>query len=248
MYKEFAVEKVTKQCIAWIKSYFAENGPQSKAVIGISGGKDSSIVAALCVQALGKDRVFGVLMPQGEQNDIAYSHLLCKHLGIENVTINIADAVKAIEKQSKLGLQRELSTQSMTNLPARIRMSTLYAVAQTVNGRVANTCNLSENWVGYSTYYGDSVGDFSPLHNLTVNEVKAIGNYLELPRELVDKVPEDGLSMKTDEQNLGFSYAELDKYIREGIIEDKEHQKLIDQLHQKNLFKLKPMPNFDYNV
>ncbi len=246
MTSKFDVQKVTHACINWIKEYFNKNGPTAKAVIGISGGKDSSIVAALCVAALGKERVFGVLMPQGEQHDIAYAHALCKHLEIEHVVINIADTVNALKKETAQALKRELTTKTITNLPARIRMTTLYAVAQTVNGRVANTCNLSENWVGYSTYYGDSVGDFSPLHNLTVKEVKAIGAYLGLPEKLVVKVPEDGLSMKTDEQNLGFSYEELDKYIREDVIENKAHKKLIDDLHRKNRFKLKEMPSFGY--
>ncbi len=240
----FDVARVTNDCIDWIKQWFLENGKDAKAVVGISGGKDSSVVAALCVKALGKDRVFGVLMPQGNQSDIQYSHRLCQHLGIDNITVNIENTVNAVKTESEESLKEELSSKSMTNLPARIRMSVLYAISQTVGGRVANTCNLSENWVGYSTRYGDSVGDFSPLHNVTVGEVKEIGYYLGLPKELIEKVPEDGLSMKTDEENLGFTYAELDRYIREGVIENEEHKKKIDALHNKNLFKLKEMPSF----
>ncbi len=246
MKKKFDVEKVSSECIEWIKNWFLENGPNSKAVIGISGGKDSSVVAALCVAALGADRVFAVLMPQGRQRDIECSHLLCKHLHIENVIINIENTVNEIKKESEQALDKELSTQALTNLPARIRMSTLYALSQTLGGRVANTCNLSENWVGYSTRYGDDAGDFSPLHNLTVTEVKEVGFYLGLPRQLVEKVPEDGLSNKTDEENLGFTYAELDRYIREGIIENKKHKKVIDDLHNRNQFKLKPIAAFNY--
>ena len=125
-------------------------------------------------------------------------------------------------------------------------MATLYAVSQSVNGRVANTCNLSEDWVGYSTKFGDAAGDFSPLSRLTVSEVKAIGRELGLPAELVDKTPSDGLCGKTDEMNLGFSYDVLDKYIRTGVIEDEAVKVKIDSMHMKNLFKLQPMPCFEY--
>ncbi|MBR6408241.1 MAG: NAD(+) synthase [Clostridia bacterium] len=232
--------KVKNDCVQWIREFFEENGPGCNAVIGISGGKDSSIVAALCVEALGKDRVIGVLMPNGEQHDIDMAKLLVNHLGIRHYIVNIKDAVEGVTKN----IPFELSEQSRTNLPPRIRMSTLYAVSQSHNGRVANTCNLSEDWVGYSTRYGDSVGDFSPCSNLTVKEMKAIGRALGLPEVLVDKVPIDGLCGKTDEDNLGFTYAELDKYIREGIIEDQEKKEKIDRLHKNNLFKLQLMPSF----
>lgn len=243
MYK-FDVAKVTNDCIKWIQDWFETNGKGCNAVIGISGGKDSSVTAALCVAALGKERVLGVLMPQGEQFDINYSVMLCEHLGIKYYTINIKNAVDAI-KNSMDGLF-ELSNQTHFNLPARVRMTTLYAVSQSNNGRVANTCNLSEDWVGYSTRYGDSVGDFSPLSKLTVTEVKAIGTYLGLPDCLVNKVPIDGLCGKTDEDNLGFTYAELDQYIREGIEPTKEKKDRIDYLHRINLFKLQLMPVFPY--
>ena len=239
MYK-FNAEKVKNECVQWICDFFEENGKGCNAVLGISGGKDSSIVAALCAEALGKDRVIGVLMPNGEQADIDMAKLLVSHLGIKHYIINIKDAVEGLKKS----IPFELSTQSLTNLPPRIRMSTVYAVSQTHNGRVANTCNLSEDWVGYSTRYGDSVGDFSPCSNLTVQEMKQIGRLLGLPSELVDKVPSDGLCGKTDEDNLGFTYAELDRYIREGVIENPESKAKIDRLHKMNLFKLQLMPAF----
>ena len=139
----------------------------------------------------------------------------------------------------------EISRQTTVNLPPRIRMSTLYAVSQSVNGRVANTCNYSEDYVGYSTRYGDMAGDFSPLGKLTVQEVKAIGKYLGLPENLVEKVPSDGLTSKTDEDNLGFTYTALDRYIREGVCEDEQTKARIDRLHNINLFKLQPMPTFE---
>lgn len=236
----FNAEKTKNECVEWIKKFFEENGPDCNAVVGISGGKDSSIVAALCVEALGKDRVIGVLMPNGEQHDIDMAKLLVNHLDIKHYVINIKDAFDGAVKS----IPFELSKQSRENLAPRIRMATLYAVSQSHNGRVANTCNLSEDWVGYATRYGDAAGDFSPCSNLTVQEMKQIGRLLGLPDVLVDKVPIDGLCGKTDEENLGFTYAELDKYIREGIIEDEEKKKNIDRRHKMNLFKLQLMPSF----
>ena len=238
----FNAEKVKNQCVEWIRKFFEENGKDCNAVIGISGGKDSSVAAALCVEALGKDRVIGVLMPCGVQHDIDMARLLVSHLGIKNYEINVKNAIDGII--SSFPDELPLSVQAKTNLPPRIRMSTLYAVSQCVNGRVVNTCNLSEDWVGYSTRYGDAAGDFSPMCFLTVTEVKEIGRVLGLPDVLVDKVPIDGLCGKTDEENLGFTYADLDVYIRTGYIADEEKKKLIDTKHKNNLFKLQLMPMF----
>lgn len=242
----FDAKKVKDEIVEWIKKFFDENGKGCNAVVGISGGKDSSVVAALCVEALGRDKVIGILMPQGSQPDIDYSRMLCDHLGIENYTVDILVPCRSIKHQVRDSLQGHWSAQSATNLPARIRMATLYAFSQSVNGRVANTCNLSEDWVGYATRYGDAAGDFSPLSRLTVTEVKAIGRELGLPVQLVDKVPIDGLCGKTDEDNLGFTYEMLDKYIREGEIESIEIKNKIDTMHKKNLFKLQLMPCFEY--
>ncbi len=236
----FNAEKVKNDCVQWIRDFFEKSGKGCNAVVGISGGKDSSIVAALCVEALGKDRVIGVLMPCGEQSDIDMAKLLVDTLQIKHYIINIKDAVDGLTA----AIPFELSEQSRVNLQPRIRMSTLYAVSQSHNGRVANTCNLSEDWVGYSTRYGDSVGDFSPCSGITVAEMKQIGRLLGLPDALIDKAPSDGLCGKTDEDNLGFSYAELDRYIREGVIENQEHKALIDRKHELNLFKLEVMPSF----
>ncbi len=237
------IEKIKNDCVDWIKDFFEKNGKGCNAVVGISGGKDSSVVAALCVEALGKDRVIGVLMPCGEQHDIDCAYALVNHLGIKYYVVNIKDAVEGIK--ANLPKELELTSQTINNIPPRIRMSTLYAVSQSCNGRVANTCNLSEDWVGYSTRYGDSAGDFSPLSRLTVAEVKEIGHILGLPKELVEKTPIDGLCGKTDEDNLGFTYAVLDRYIRTGEIDDPATKELIDRKHKANLFKLELMPCFE---
>ena len=237
----FQVEKVTAEIIQWIRDWFEENGKGCNAVIGISGGKDSSIVAALCVEALGKDRVIGILMPNGEQCDIADSRQLVEHLGITNYTSNIKDAYdNTLASIKAAGL--EPSNQAIINLAPRLRMTTLYAFSQTLNGRVVNTCNLSEDWIGYSTRYGDSAGDFGPIAGITVEEVLQVGEYLGLPENLVRKVPSDGLSGMSDEDKIGFTYAVLDKYIRTGVCEDEETKAKIDRMNRMNAFKLKPLP------
>ncbi len=238
----FDVKKITNDCIQWIRDFFATNGPDCNAVIGISGGKDSSVVAALCVQALGRERVIGVLMPCGEQHDIDCSVQLVEHLGIKNYTVNVKAAIDGLLSAMPEGI--ELSNQTKVNLPPRIRMATLYAVSQSNNGRVANTCNLSEDYVGYSTRYGDAAGDFSPISQLTVDEVKQVGTYLGLPQNLVEKTPIDGLCGKTDEDNLGFTYAMLDKYIRTGVCENEQIKAKIDLMYKNSRFKLEPIPCF----
>lgn len=242
----FDVKKVKEDLVNWLNQWFLDNGPGCNAVIGISGGKDSSVTAALCVEALGKDRVIGVLMPNGDQYDIDVSEALVKHLGIRSFVVNIKDAYQGVVNAAKAA-GVELSEQSYINLAPRLRMSTLYAVSQSYNGRVINTCNLSEDWVGYSTRYGDSVGDVCPLGKLTVAEVKELGSYLGLPDMFVHKVPSDGLCGKTDEDNLGFTYAVLDRYIRTGEIDDPETKTLIDRKHKANLFKLELMQTFQYD-
>ena len=244
---KFDAEKVKDEIVQWIRDYFEENAtPATNAVVGISGGKDSSVAAALCVEALGKDRVIGVLMPQGEQFDIDCSKQLVNHLGIKSYEINVGSTVSAL--LGELGSKLDVAEQARVNTPPRIRMTTLYAVAACVGGRVVNTCNMSEDWVGYSTKFGDSAGDFSPLSELVVREVIAVGDELGIPYELTHKTPIDGLCGKTDEDNLGFTYAELDSYIRqETDLADKPELKArIDGMHARNLHKLLPMPKFEY--
>ena len=242
----FDAEKVKSDIVDWIRDWFDENGKGCMAVVGLSGGKDSSVVAALCVEALGKDKVLGVMMPNGEQFDIDVAHKLAEFLDIKSIVINIKDAYEGVVGEMKKNFDT-FEGQAKVNLPPRLRMSVLYAVSQSVNGRVANTCNLSEDWVGYATKFGDGAGDFSPLAKLTVQEVKAVGRSLGLPDMFVDKVPIDGLCGLTDEDNLGFTYAVLDRYIREGICEDEETREKIDRMHKANLFKLEPMPVFPYD-
>ena len=242
---KFDAKKVLNELTVWIRDWFEENGRDCNAIVGISGGQDSSVAAALCVRALGVDRVIGVLMPNGEQSDIAMSRLLVEHLGIRHFVVNIQDGYQGLlgEVRRQLG---DVSRDTEINLAPRLRMATLYAVAQSNNGRVANTCNLSEDWVGYSTRYGDSAGDFSPLSMLCVREVKALGRELGLPECLVEKVPIDGLCGQTDEEKLGFTYAALDAYIRDGVEPDAATKARIDRLYKLNRFKVRFMDVFPY--
>lgn len=241
----FDAKKVKDEIVEWIRKWFDENGKDCVAVVGISGGKDSSIVAALCTAALGRERVLGVLMPQGRQRDIDYSHKLCHFLDIDYTIVPVGQMINTAEYEVKTSLDMDLSKQAITNLPARIRMATLYAVSQTIGGRVANTCNLSETLLSWETRWGDAVGDFSPLADLTVAEVKAIGYELGLLKELIEKVPSDGLCMSTDEDALGFSYAVMDRYIRTGEIDDENIKKIIDDRVEKYRFKRSPIPYFN---
>lgn len=244
--REFNVEIITDLCTDWIKRYFDTNGKGCNAVIGISGGKDSAVVAGLCTLALGKDRVIGVLMPNGDQADIADSNLIIDTLGIKGVKINIHDAYSSIIMEIVKNKDMETITEdTVINLPPRLRNATLFAVSQSMNGRVANTCNFSEDWVGYSTLYGDLAGQFAPLARLTKTEVVEIGRYIfrkyfnseEAISRVIDKSPSDGLCGKTDEDKLGFTYDVLDKYIRTGVCEDINTKSLIDDKHRKNAFK-----------
>ena len=244
-------KEIKDRLVDWIRDYFDHNGPGCTAVVGISGGKDSSVTAALCVEALGKDRVLGVLMPDGIQSDIADAIALVEHLDIKHLVVNIGDTTKALTAAIE-GAERfelvaaSMSRDSIINMPARIRMTTLYAVGQSLpkGGRVANTCNRSEDYVGYSTKYGDAAGDFSPLQNILVEEVRQLGHELGLPDFLIDKTPSDGLSGQTDEDKLGFTYAQLDHYILTGQCQDPDIKAKIDRMHAMNMHKLQLMPAF----
>ena len=240
----FDAVKTTNNIIDWIKTYFINNaGPDTKAVIGISGGKDSLIAAALCVRALGPERVFGVMMPNGTQADIADSRATVAYLGIPHTLIDIGDTVSAHYESIKD--IAELNDAILTNVPARVRMMTLYSVAASIGGRVVNTSNYSEKYVGYSTKWGDGVGDFSPLGSLTVSEVLQIGEVLDLPRHLLYKAPSDGMTGKTDEDILGFTYKEVDEYIRENKIpEDVDVYRSIVNRHETAKHKINDIPVF----
>ena len=238
------MHKLTKDVIQWIRDYYKDN-PEGKAIIGISSGKDSTITAALCVEALGADRVIGVLMPNGIQSDISDSYRVCNLLGIKPIEINIGNSYNLLVSRVCEGMDT-IPEMIRTNLPSRLRMATLYAVAALYpNSRVVNTSNWSERYIGYCTKGGDTVADFSPLGNLTVREVLMIGDDLGLPYDLVHKTPSDGMSGKSDEEKIGFTYEELDKYILyvEDGLSDETVAK-IEKMHKTNEHKLKDMPTF----
>ncbi len=240
------VEKTVNDLTEWIREYFEKNGKGCKAVLGISGGKDSSITAALLAKALGKERVVGVLMPDGIQSDISDSEAVVEFLGIDHKVVNIGETVAALKKALE-DAGSAVTKDTKINIPPRVRMTTLYAVAQGLEcgGRVINTCNKSEDYIGYSTKFGDAAGDVSILAGFTVEEVRQIGDYLGLPENLVHKTPSDGLSGMSDEDKIGFTYAVLDKYIATGECEDAEIKAKIDRMHVMNLHKLELMPHFE---
>ena len=248
--------KISTETINWLKSWFSDKpGP---AIIGISGGKDSTVCAALLVKALGKDKVIGVIMPNGIQKDIDDSKKVCELLGIRSFVINInkiyeelnceliskirdpqnernfeINPIGTVQDSTRYVINNPLYS---TNTPARCRMTVLYGIAALYNGFVVNTCNLSEDWIGYSTKWGDAIGDFSILNKLTKSEVVELGDYLGLPHELTHKTLSDGMCGMSDEDKLGFTYDDLDNYIRSlpGYnIDGKEHLKPSDEIIKK---------------
>lgn len=237
--KGFDAEVEIVNIVNHIKKYFAENGePTTKAVIGISGGKDSTIAAALLVRALGPERVIGIMMPNGIQSDIADSIEVCKILGIPNYTFNIGYAYDAMINGFNYDIALPMNEQITTNTPARIRMAVLYMVAAAVGGRVINTSNASEAYVGYTTKYGDLAGDYAVLEDYCVSEIYQIGEKLtELPIDLVKKTPSDGMCGKSDEDNLGFSYEVLDAYLLNGDYPTAEVLHNIELRHKRNFHK-----------
>lgn len=229
--------KIKDDCVDWIREWFDKNGRECCAVLGMSGGKDSTVAAALCAEALGKQRVVGVAMP-AEGQSLNSADKICAYLGIRYICAPIGGIIGSFSPIRE-SLAEGFSKQAEQNIPPRVRMCVLYAISQSLNGRVVNTCNLSENWVGYATRWGDGVGDFSPLGKLTVQEIKGIGHAMGIPSEWVDKIPDDGLPHScSDEQKFGFTYEVLDRYIRSGECDDEQIKAKIDRMHSASLFKL----------
>lgn len=241
---KFNAKNVKNELIEWLRGYFNNNGNPINAVVGCSGGKDSTVVLAALVEAIGTDRVYAVLMPNGEQVDIEDSYNICSYLGLTPHVCNIKAGYDGI--LGAVATEFAPSEQAMINLAPVLRMATLKAVSQSVNGRFTCNGNLSETYLGYFTLDGDDRGSVKPLANLTVTEVIAVGKELGLPDWMIKKTPSDGLSGQTDEARFGFTYTMLDTYIRHGLITIGDEDKLekIKQMHEKNLFKLQPVPSF----
>lgn len=258
---EFNAKEQLDNCVNWVRDWFNENGKDCNAIIGMSGGKDSTIVAAICAKALGPERVIGVAMPEKGQG-INGADEICKYLGIKylyapiyHITEPFYNTIICDDDKPNV----EWSSQSKQNIAPRVRMTMLYALSQTYNGRVANTCNLSEDFLGYSTIYGDAAGSFSPISKFTVTELKEIGRELGLPLKWVDKVPDDGLPNSCpDEEKFGFTYKELDDYIRkdiipEGYVNGSENQTKLEKIlgmYKRNKFKtdILKIPSYNPNL
>ncbi len=245
--KKLDLLALKKDLIEWTRIMMLNTNGKI-AIVGVSGGKDSSVVAALLVEALGKENVIGVLMPNGIQNDISYANDLVDYLGIESVEVNIksiTDEILLAIGSIKSDLIPLITDQTSLNIPPRVRMTILYGISQSIDhSRVINTSNLSEDWVGYATIYGDTAGAFSPLGRLTSDEVVQLGEVLGLPDKFLSKVPSDGLTGKTDEDVFGFSYEVLNKYIREGTIKEGPIKEKIDAMHKYSRHKFLPIPMF----
>ena len=242
----FNVSRHTALLIRWIKEWFDENGKDCNAIIGLSGGKDSTIIAKLLCEAIGKDRVIGVGMPDDGQG-LNEADKIAEWLGIRFLVADISKSVEAIKNT----LDVEWSENTVQNIPPRVRMSVLFAISQTYNGRVVNTCNLSEDYIGYATLFGDAAGVFAPFAKLTVSEIYQIGDHIGIPHQWCHKIPDDGLPhSKPDEEKFGFSYAELDAFIREGHIVSKEKYEKIRKMHNSNLFKIRLLniPAFEPDI
>lgn len=254
--KDYKAE--AQHIIDWIKDYFCQNaGPDTKAVIGISGGKDSTIVAYLCAAALGKERVVGVKMPCGEQHDIDCADKVIRELEIDDFEINIGVLNQAFQSEMKIALDtNELPTGVTYNAPPRFRMMVVYGIAAAIGGRVANTSNYSERYIGWSTKWGDGAGDFAPLANYTVEEVLNIGKEIGIPDDLLYKTPEDGLTGTSDEQAIGVEYAIIDNFIRSNELPDYDACRIIKERYETNLHKMqaqqlpspRPLLEFDDDV
>ena len=246
----FNANKVKDQLVQGIRDWFDKNGKGCKAVIGLSGGKDSTIVAALCAEALGKENVIGVALPDKEQN-LNEADEIAKYLGIKFITVNIGGLTSVIDC-ALFGAGIITTIMADQNIPPRARMLMLYAISQSNNGRVIGTCNASENYIGYFTKYGDGASDFEPIAELTVHEIYQIGDALGIPKKWVYKIPDDGLphSCPDDEkfEKEGFNYKKLDDYIRTGTSGDAHADEVIERKHQNNLFKLQMSDTIKINL
>lgn len=242
---QFNPERAVIGCVTWIENWFRAHGSSnSKAVLEITQERDSIVAANLLIEALGKDRVVGVWMRNSEEYDInVVYNIAVKHLGIRCFPINMMSEFESIISQLDHSValsyqdEYELTKQSRTDLISRLKMSALYTVAQSINGKVCRSCNYSNEYIGRYTRWGDCAGDFNPLGSFTHTEVKAISEYLKIPEDII---------IETEATDSYIEDEILDKYIREGVKPDEETKCLIDSLHNYNLFKLKPIDWYQY--
>lgn len=239
------MKQEVKKIITWVKEY-VKNSNAKGIVIGNSGGKDSAVVMAIAVNAIGKENVLAVGMPcLSNESDLEDAKLVANTFGVKMITADLSKTYLDLETEIQKSLNKEISTDSKINMKPRLRMTTLYSIAQSLGYLVIGTGNLCEATVGYTTKWGDSAYDFNPIANFTVEEVLEIGRILGVPEKIIKKAPNDGLGSGTDEEKLGILYSQITEYINTGKTEPKAMEK-IKELNQKSEHKRKPSPVYPY--
>ena len=242
--------KHVENAIKWIKGY-VENSGAKGVVVGNSGGKDSAVVIAMATKALGCDRVLAVSMPcYSLDSDVEDAELVASTFGVKMLNIDLNNTFDVYEKMinSVLNseLTMELNDESKVNSKPRLRMTTLYSIAQTMNYLVIGTGNLCEIMVGYTTKWGDNSCDFNPIGNFTVEEVLEIGKYLGVPENILLKSPADGLGFQTDEEKMGIKYKQISEMIETGNTDEIAKERIINMYNKsKHKRTLPPIYKFE---
>ena len=243
---KFDSKKETENIVKFIKEYYRKNN-LGGAVIGVSGGKDSGVVMALLVEALGKENVIGLTLPcHSIKEDKDLAHVVANYYGIKLYNLDLTSAFDSFTKAVIDGygcVEEELLVDSNINLKPRLRTASLYyyaAMLSKITGKpylVAGTSNKCELYVGYFTKGGDNVHDIATIADFTVSEVIKIGEYLNVPHEVLYRTPSDGLSSMSDEEKLGVKYKEIEQYFENRDKVSVEAREKIEKLHNSSRHK-----------
>lgn len=244
MLKQEILKNEMEKAIAWIKEY-VEKTKAKGVVIGNSGGKDSAVVLAMATKALGKEKVLAISMPCNSiSGDFEDARLVADTFGVKFLKIDLTSTYRELEKE--ISLTKKLTEEAKINIKPRLRMMSLYAIAQTLNYLVIGTGNLCERMVGYTTKWGDSACDFNPIGNFTVKEVLAIGELLNVPEEILSKAPNDGLGGLTDEEKMGIKYSQIEEMIEEGNTEENAKKEILKR-YELSKHKRAEVPIYKFN-
>lgn len=244
------LEQEAENAIRWIKQYVEKTGAKG-IVVGNSGGKDSATVIGMATKAIGKERVVAISMPcYSNRDDFEDAKLVADTFGVKFLTVDLSNCYEEMEREIKSELSKieikELSKEATINIKPRLRMTTLYGIAQTLGYLVIGTGNLCEAMVGYTTKWGDSASDFNPIGNFTVEEVLEIGKYIGVPEKILKKAPNDGLGGQTDEEKMGITYHQIAEMIETGDTEDKLAKQKILKKCQYSKHKREPIPVYSF--